>query len=286
MSCYGGMFIRDLSGEPVEVPCGQCIGCRLEKARQWAVRCIHEAQMHDENSFITLTYSPEHLPQGATLVKKHYQNFMKRLRNHFKPKEIKFYACGEYGDLHGRPHYHACLFGVDFHDKEILRGSNLRWTKNHFQKGDIHTLYRSPTLEKLWPFGWSTIGEVTFESAGYVARYVMKKITGEMADDHYNGKTPEFALMSMRPGLGKSWYDKYKTDVYPKDFFTINGVKNKPPRYYDSLLERENPALYDALKVKRREKVKEVDSKRKFQKAKFRKLTTKKLIRSYENEQT
>ncbi len=152
---------------PVNIPCGQCIGCRLDKSKQWAIRCVHEASLYDNNSFITLTYNTEHLPEDRSLEVRVFQLFMKRLRKRFGTK-IRFYACGEYGDQNGRPHYHACLFNHDFQDKKL-------WKRG---KDPSLDLYRSADLEKLWPYGYSSIGEVTFQSAAYVARYIMKKITG------------------------------------------------------------------------------------------------------------
>lgn len=297
MACYGTMFVKDKFDRPVQVPCGQCIGCRLEKARQWAVRCTHEAQMHSENCFITLTYNNENLPEDHNVSKRALQLFFKRLRKRYKGKGIRYYACGEYGDNFGRPHYHACIFGHDFTDKEQLRGCSFRFSKNHFQKGQIHSLFKSEELADIWPYGFNTVGEMSFESAGYVARYTMKKITGEKADDHYQGRTPEFALMSRKPGIGAPWFEKYKNDVYPKDFFTLNGVKNRPPRYYDMLLEKENPYQYFKIKKKRGEQRDETDMKemmeeiegkrsiyRKKQQENHRILTTKQLRRGYEND--
>lgn len=157
----------------LQVPCGQCVGCRLERSRQWAVRCVHESQMHKENCFITLTYAPEHLPADQSLHYRDFQLFMKRLRKRFSGKVIRFYMCGEYGENFGRPHFHACLFGHNFDDLTL-------WKVQNKQK-----LYRSKTLEELWPFGHSSVGTVTFESAAYVARYIMKKVTGEAAELHY-----------------------------------------------------------------------------------------------------
>lgn len=147
---------------PVIVACGRCSGCRLERSRQWAIRCMHESSLHEFNSFITLTYAPKHLPPGGTLVLKHWQQFMYRLRKKYG-KGIRFFHCGEYGEKLGRPHYHAILFGLDFADK----------TKWKMRRG--YQTWRSKSLEKLWPFGHSEIGSVTFESAAYVARYILKK---------------------------------------------------------------------------------------------------------------
>ena len=141
---------RDL---PVSVPCGRCTGCRLEYSRQWAIRCVHEAQMHEHNAFITLTFDKEHLPDDHSIRKEHLQKFFKRLRKRIGV-DIRYFACGEYGSRNNRPHYHAIIFGYDFPDKYLH-------TKT--RNGDL--LFRSPTLEKAWKFGYSLIGHVTFESA-------------------------------------------------------------------------------------------------------------------------
>ena len=104
----------------LQLPCGQCVGCRLERSRQWVVRCIHEASLYENNCFLTLTYSDDCLPNGNDLIYRHFQLFMKRLRKRFG-SNIRFYMCGEYGDLFGRPHYHACLFNFDAPDKVLYR---------------------------------------------------------------------------------------------------------------------------------------------------------------------
>ena len=156
-----------------KVPCGQCIGCRLAKSREWAARCVVEAKSHKTNMFLTLTYDDAHFPEDGSLHYEHFQLFMKRMRKYFMSRfgqTLRFFMCGEYGDKLGRPHFHAIIFGVTFVDKKlwsIRRGNNL---------------YRSATLEKLWPFGFSSIGAVNFETAAYVARYVTKKITGIEAE--------------------------------------------------------------------------------------------------------
>lgn len=294
MGCYNQYHARTkVMGEIVPIPCGKCIGCRLEKARQWAVRCVHEAQMYDENSFLTLTYNNEHLPKSRNIEKRALQLFIKRLRRYVEPKEIRFYACGEYGEKFGRPHYHICLFNHDFDDKEMLRQADFKRKGAFHQKTNSHSLYTSKTLEKIWGKGFVTIGELTFETAGYVARYVTKKITGPKAEEYYKRDymtpgdqevTPEFALMSRMPGIGQPWLDKYFTDVYPKDFFTLNGVKNKPTRYYDDLLKKKDPYLYATIKKRRQEKCKEEENViRLKQKENHKKLTAKQLQRNLEN---
>jgi len=229
----------------ITVPCGQCTGCRLERSRQWAIRCTHEATQHEENSFITLTYNDDYLPHNNSLVLKHFQNFMKRLRKSLQHR-IRYYHCGEYGEIHGRPHYHACIFGHSFPDKNPWKLSN------------DEMLYRSSALETLWPYGYSSIGAVTFKSAAYVARYILKKVTGKNARDHYTSvdpdtgeiteRTPEYTTMSRRPGIGSRWYLKFQSDVYPSDEVIMNGKKMRPPKYYDGLYEIQEPDLYKKIK--------------------------------------
>ena len=205
----------------VMLPCGQCIGCRLEKSRQWAMRCVHEASLHGENCFITLTYSDEYLPPLGSLDREAFPLFMKRLRKRFQPQRIRFYSSGEYGEKTQRPHYHALLFGFDFPDKIFLR-----------KRGE-YDCWNSPILEKLWPFGLSEIGSVTFASAQYCAGYMMKKVTGDLAEAHYARVNPhtgeigylerEYATMSRRPGVGRAWIDKFKEEVYRHDNVIISG---------------------------------------------------------------
>lgn len=232
------------------LPCGQCIGCKIERSRQWAVRIMHECQMHDRSSFITLTYGEDYLPKFglASLEYSHFQKFMKRLR--WKVGPVRFFMCGEYGSQFWRPHFHACLFGVSFDDR-------YPWRKS----GAGFDLYRSPLLESLWDFGNAEIGELSFESAQYVAGYCMKKVTGVKAEEHYcktdpiTGEilqlTPEFARMSLKPGIGAKWFEAFSSDVYPFDRVVVNGREAKPPRFYDKLLSVSDPDKFDALSVKR-----------------------------------
>ncbi len=234
---------------PLEIPCGQCIGCRLEKSRQWAIRCSHEAQLHEENSFITLTYSDSYYPANGSLNLSDFQKFMKRLRRSIETK-IRFYHCGEYGEQYGRPHYHACIFGYSFPDKTPWKKSN------------EETLYRSRHLETLWPYGYSSVGNVTFQSAAYVARYILKKITGTQAEEHYEyinpdtgeitQRTPEYTTMSRRPGIGTQWFHKFKSDVYPSDEVIMNGKRMRPPKFYDSLYEIISNKELRKIKIRRK----------------------------------
>lgn len=239
---------RQYIREKLQVPCGQCVGCRLERSRQWAIRCIHEAQMHPHNCFITLTYNNEHLPYPPSLDVRDWQLFMKRLRKRFG-KNIRFFHCGEYGEQFGRPHYHACLFNFDFPDKTL------------FKEVNGNRLYISKALSELWPYGFSTIGDVTFESAAYVARYIMKKVTGKKADEHYEKidprtgeiyiAKPEYVTMSRRSGIGASWYDRFSSDVYPNDYVIVRGRKMRPPRYYDNRLKIASPLDFEEIHFQR-----------------------------------
>lgn len=271
---------------PVTLPCGQCIGCRLERSRQWAIRCIHESSLHSRNCFITLTYSPENLPENGTLVKRDYQLFMKKLRKRFGPN-IRYFMCGEYGEKNARPHYHACLFNFDFRDKQLWK--NVRGNK----------LYTSQSLSELWPQGFSTIGDVTFESAAYVARYITKKITGPKALDHYttysrttgeifSERLPEYTNMSLKPGIARQWFEKYKSDVFPKDEVIIREKPVKPPKYYDKIFDQYDPLQFQKIKQKRKTLAKQHEANNTHprldvrEKVKIAKAKT--LIRSYENE--
>lgn len=222
---------------PMRLPCGQCAGCRLEKSRQWAVRCVHEASQWEYNCFLTLTYRTEDLPKSMSLEPEHMTKFWKRLRKKYG-QSIRYFYCGEYGERSGRPHYHACVFNHAFSDQTLWKADT----------GSGSPLYRSAELERLWPYGFSTIGQVTFESAAYVARYVMKKRTGDASKDYYSyvdsdgvvhDRLPEFVRMSRRPGIGAGWIKRYRGDVYPGDFVILGGHKFRPPRFYDEQLEEE-----------------------------------------------
>lgn len=263
--------------EVFPIACKSCIGCRLYSSREWAIRCTHENQMHEESSFLTLTYNDQHLPKNQTLMLEDMQKFFYRLRSHLKRQgensKFRYMYCGEYGDTTNRPHYHALMFGLDFPDKKlytVMRGNRV---------------YQSPTLDKVWGKGFAHIGSVTFESSAYVARYINKKVNGPAKHQHYAIKDednqpivdedgmllkrkPEYALASrMKPypealggGLGTSWFEKYHTDVYPSDEVVMKGMKMRPPAYYDKLLERLNPDLFETIKQKRKDTLEELDN--------------------------
>lgn len=223
----------DIVGD-IKLPCGQCIGCRIDRSREWAARCMHEAQMHEENSFLTLTYNDENIPPDGSLDYRHFQLFMKRLRK--TGAKPRYFMCGEYGDNTNRPHYHCLLFGHQFND--------LRYWKSG---SSGHPIYVSTKCDTIWGLGQVFIGNVTKQSAGYVARYCMKKVTGDLAEAHYNGRTPEFAHMSTKPGIGTEWFKRYASDVLPCDYVISDGVKVPVPRFYEKLYKGD----MDEIKYKR-----------------------------------
>lgn len=252
---FGGVTFSQAEGTvPVNLPCGQCMGCRLDHAQQWAIRAVHESMMHEQNQFLTLTYSSEHLPKDLSLNHKHYQDFMKRYRFHLG-KSIRFLMCGEYGPTGERPHYHALIFGHEFADKTLWKDGKSK-------------LYRSPTLEKLWPFGFSTIGEVNYKTASYVAGYIRKKQKGKIAKEInpdtglkayelYNDdgeiikRVPEYAQMSRRPGLGHDFYETYGDQIRNHDTVVLNGNQLRVPKYYDRLTEKLSRNVYERNKERR-----------------------------------
>lgn len=264
--------------EKIELPCGQCAACRLEYSRQWAVRCSLEAEQWTHNYFVTLTYNESHVPYNSfeyidfytgevnsdialTLVPKDLQDFFKRLRINFKRKYdfpsddspgIRFYACGEYGGETKRPHYHLCLFNCPIPDLEV---------EAHNYRGDVY--YSSEFLNSIWsdkygePIGFVTIGELSFDTCAYVARYMMKKHKGKTAD-YYKAHhiEPEFSRMSLKPGIARHYFDKNSGKIYKYDQIIVTGSDGKakrvrPPRYYDKLYDIFSPEDLKRVKAKR-----------------------------------
>lgn len=246
-----------IEGSSFLLPCGGCIGCKIDRSRDWAMRCAHESQMHSENMFITLTYNDEHLPPDNGIHVRIWQLFMKQFRKSIAPIKVRFFASGEYTDPpFYRPHYHALIFGYQFPDLKFL--TKLRGKP----------YYTSKSLEKLWPNGFHTISNVTYQTAAYVARYVMKKQNGDsdQAVAFYtrphpiNGKIfqvrREFCVQSRRPGIGSTWFDKFKSDAFPSDYLIVDGKKHSVPIYYTKKLAEE-----EARKIKRQRKIKSIPRK-------------------------
>ena len=257
------------------IPCGQCIGCRLQKAETWAIRMIHESQFHDENCFITLTYSDEYLPFDGSLDYSHPTKFLKRLRSFLKSngyeQEISYYYAGEYGDQLGRPHYHMILFGFDFSSPLTYKGTiNEKVLQFETDKG--HKYYTSTLLTDLWSLGHANLSNVTYDTCMYTSKYVTKKMTGAYQMSHYQkvhsltGEfvevLPEQARMSRKYPIGKKWIESFWKDAYPSDFIIYENKKLKVPKYYDKWLEEKFPTLYDQIKIHREENASIIDNAR------------------------
>lgn len=260
--CFRG--VPPPGAKSISVPCGYCIGCVLESARQWAVRILHEAKTHEDNSFITLTFDEANLPPDGSLSVKTAQKFLKRLRKRIAEvacecsttkcgrvscpsRKIRFFLAGEYGEKLGRPHYHAIVFGWSFPDKVYFKGT-----------GEL-SLFTSPLLSQSWGFGFASVGQVSFDSALYVANYATKKIRTNREEDarRLNGRAPEFRIMSRggrakgEGGIGHAWITKWAGDVYPSDEVIVRGVSTRPPRYYDQVVGRRDPEGLARVKARR-----------------------------------
>lgn len=228
---YGHLRYSSEKPLAVEYPCGRCVGCQQARQRSWALRIQHEAATHSQNSFITLTYDDAHY--YPSLVYGDFKRFLRRLVASLGP--ARYFVAGEYGSQTGRPHWHAVLFGRTFPRMSQLSGS----------------LYRSPVLEGLWPYGFSSIGSVNPQTARYVAKYAVKSTRARarevvhLATGEIVPIVPEFARMSLNPGLGAAWFDRYWEDVYAaRDGVVFPGGSTlPPPRYYDVRLSRILPAL-------------------------------------------
>lgn len=253
------------------VPCDKCYYCRLKKSAQMAIRCVHEASLHENtvqnpsgrgNCFITLTYNDEFLPKFGTLCHRDFQLFIKRLRKRFG-SGIRFYMCGEYGSRNMRPHYHAILFNFNFDFDKYF------WDRS----SSGFDIFRSPSLERAWTdpvsgrsMGYSSVADFSFDSAAYVSRYVMKKIGGDMALSHYAvidkdtgevlfDRVPEYNVPSNRNGIGKDWFDNHYDEIYTGDFVVIKNRKYTVPKYYDRCLENVDIEKFLEVKDLRRSKV-------------------------------
>lgn len=212
MECVNKILIsRTPPLPPIKVPCGQCIACRLNRASDWATRIMHEKKMSGSSAFVTLTYDEEHLPYSgdyATLVKKDVQLFLKRVRKEIAPDKVRYYLCGEYGDIGKRPHYHLVMFGLS-------------------------PVRAREVAQNCWRYGFVHVGDVSYDSAAYVARYCTKLLTGPKKEWYTERNIlPEFSLMSRRPGIGASWLEKYGNEVKTHHNVVVKGRLTTPPRYY------------------------------------------------------
>lgn len=241
----------------LDLACGKCPSCKLAKAREWALRCWHESQMHDENAFVTLTYRDQDLPENNDLDHRDFQLFMKRLRTN-TGKKISYYMCGEYGGETHRPHMHVLLFGYFPPD-----------AKYHTTRNE-NRVYKSEILDTYWRKGFTETGNVSYKSAGYCARYTLKKqLPNEQLQDRYiycdeygemHCRKLEYVRMSLNPAIGLSWFNKYKQQTIDHDFVrNPDGHEVPVPSYYLDQLknpksEMFDPELFEKLKLARIEK--------------------------------
>jgi len=222
----GITFVRaeGWADRPVEIKCGRCLGCKRQKAQAWAIRITHEASMHRSNCFLTLTIDDEHMPENRGLDVRHWQLFAKRLRKRAGP--FRHLYSGEYGSRWGRPHYHACIFGMD-----MRRGAE------SFPNEAKHPLWRSAVLDDIWGMGHVAIGELEYASAQYTAKYVVKSEGKEKDAERYGLRKPEYISMSRRPGIGASWIEKFKTDAFGDGVLIHDGKRHAVPKFYERVLD-------------------------------------------------
>lgn len=255
--------VKDATGDPIEIPCGRCIGCRLTYSRQWADRCMLELKQHEQSWFVTLTYDNDHIDHlkrdvvdpdtgeifnTLSLNKRDFQLFMKRLRKRYPyDNHLKYFAAGEYGDNTYRPHFHVILFGLKLDDLTF------------YKQCDGYTLYNSKFLSDCWQNqGHVVVGRVNWDTCAYTARYIMKKQYGMAADiyDRYNIE-PEFTLMSRKPAIGREFYDDNKEEIFKYEEIYIGTEEGshavRPPRYYEKLFALDFPEDYAILKEQRKE---------------------------------
>lgn len=276
------------------VPCKKCLGCRRALIASWTLRCIHEAKMHEHSSFVTLTYDSGHLPFGGGLCHKHFQLFIKSLRERFKRRYgvtgIRFFMCGEYGDQGNRPHYHAILFGVKFSDAQPVSKSN------------GNPLYESDELSSLWGRGFASVADATPATMNYTAAYSSKKLVyeadylvkqhlGDRPDDAefqvfsdwlqarsdfldqhdrrrelIDMRTGEIAQpgapylrMSLKPGIGAEWAKRFHTDAL-KGYVTNEGARIAVPKYYQRVIDCLSDEVRQAHRVARDKRIEVIDA--------------------------
>lgn len=210
------------------LPCGKCLACRLNKAKEWAVRCVLEASLYSSNYFITLTYNDDNQRFTSKAVLEDLKKFIKKLR--YRSKGVRYFGCIEHGSKNGRLHAHLILFNLELDDLHSI-GSNL---------------FESKIIDDIWPFGFHYIGEVTYSSCNYVARYTTKKVFNDVNDERI--------LMSLKPGIGAEWFKDNITEVLDDDciYGDFGNIKvSKMPRYFEKLADALDPAKLTAVKDKR-----------------------------------
>lgn len=225
----------------IQFECRKCLPCRLNIAREKAVRAVHEAKMHQSNIFLTLTYSDAALT-SPRLNYSHFQLFMKSLRERITRDVtntetidrlyVPYMVTGEYGDKTKRPHWHAILFNYAPED-----------SKYHYSSDRGDKVYTSKLLQDLWGNGNIEFGSVTMDSAGYVARYSAKKLVHGKDQDHdYH----PIHKTSSRRAIGRSWIEKYFEHPFNHGYVILpDGTHSKIPRYYVDWAKQYKPNLWE-----------------------------------------
>lgn len=219
-------------GNVMALPCGKCINCRINYSRTWALRCVCEASLYDENWFLTLTYDDKNYPGCAKLDD--FQKFMKKLRKDHPG--VRYFCCCEKGEHTLRYHFHVILFNLHLDVVKCLGKG---------PKGGYY--YECKELETLWSKGFILLGDVNYTTCNYVAQYCLKKT---YTDNH----SDEFITMSLKPGIGTEFFKKHWRTIYDTDKVYINNggsFTNVPPRYFDKLMERFHPELLEKVKDQR-----------------------------------
>lgn len=237
---FEGAFTTSRKASPTRVsmviPCGRCLGCRVNRREQWKLRMLHEASLHERNCFVTLTYRDEDLPPYGSLRMSDVSAFIKRLRARVDPVRFRFQFKSEYGPQTFRPHYHGLIFGFDFEDRQMLCRT---------PAGELS--YVSELLEAAWGLGQCQCSDLTERSCGYVANHNVDKLGGSLADEYYRRVDPETGevieleresqRVSNRPGIGSGWIEKFECDAFPSGFLVRDNVKLAVPRFYKKRLK-------------------------------------------------
>lgn len=246
----------------MELPCCNCVQCRLDYSRSWATRCYLESQQYQNNFFITLTYDESKVPLGKTgnmtLKPDDLTQFMKNLRQYFKRNfnftGIRFFGCGEYGIKTNRPHYHLILFNCPLNDlTPVFVDENGQTSRHVGAHGDIY--FYSKIIHDCWNKGFIMVADANYNTEAYVARYIMKKQKGKQGDEVYNKAlsicTP-FLRMSNRPGIGEKFLNENELSLLENPSLIVPRSNKEPmisgiPRYYKNKLYKRHPEKYDGM---------------------------------------
>lgn len=214
MQCVKPFLLKTTEGQIIEMPCGNCLACKIQRSREWAMRLLHELEYWEKATFITLTYAPEHLPEKSSLKPDDLQKFWKRLRKELKDKKIKYFACGEYGekeDKTHRPHYHAIVFGLGPEDEKLI--------------------------SEIWAMGNVFAGTVTYDSCRYVCDYIMKKYNSKKEKEIYADTGRKNPYKTCSQGLGLRFALDNRDSLEEDQGLTVRGVPCGVPRYYRKKLD-------------------------------------------------